>query len=382
MNGKKLVMKNLQFHVFVHDNLLADLYSLTLDNICVDKIDNEYYLINKKSGKDYQVGLRAKIPNKFLPIGKDYNELTTEKKEEIFEELKERLYFSNVEILFTNILLSKYMKLSQKKFDISFKEIEKNYRRNSRVTGSQISESNYKRYIETINKLVDKELFLKTNGNFRDKQYGVRNLNFNQPFLTLFYPYHYKKNNIVFSYSFGRFGEVLKLSRRFSNIIPRSAFCCRLNQSILHSIYYFLGREIFWEKFHLKKIYGANSTRANFFELDISKLSYLVQSNTKDSYGYSIGQKINILEKQANKSRDYRRFIKNINKALTQFKQEGIIADFDLEFIVNETEEFERKHEFDYDEQGNFMYIFNIDDISKDIDVKITIRLEPAVSYS
>ena len=230
MNGKKFVMKNLQSHVFVHDNLLADLYSLTLNNIYVDKIDNEYYLVNKKRSRNYQVGLRAKIPNKFLPMGKAYNELTTEKKKEIFEALKDRLYFTNIEILFTNILLSKYMKLSQKKFDISFKEIEKKYRINSRVTGSQISQSNYKRYIETINKLVDKELFLKTNGNFRDKQYGVRNLSFNQPFLTLFNPYHYKKNNIVFSYSFGRFGEVLKLSRRYSNIIPRSAFCCRLNQ--------------------------------------------------------------------------------------------------------------------------------------------------------
>lgn len=359
----------------VHDNLLSDLYSLTLDTVRVSKIDNEYYLINQANGRNYQIGLRAKIPDNLLPANREYNDLLKDEQDSIFDSLKERLFFSNVEILFTNILLSKYLNMNQKEFDISFVEIEAYYRKCTKTTRAQVTLPSYKRYIETVNSLVDKEIFLKTNGGFRDNQYGVNNLNFNQQFLTIIDSYPYKKNNQVFSYTFGRFGEVLKLSRRYSTIIPPVAYTYRLNQGMLHSIYYFLGKEIFWKKYWFKKKYGSNVLKS--FELDISKLLQLVHYDTKSSgaVGYSVSQKLDGFKSQPNKNRTYRKFIADIERALICFKADGIIEDFVMNFIVNESEEFEAKHEFDYDILGNLKYIIGIDDINQDVDVEITIDI-------
>lgn len=359
----------------VHDNLLSDLYSLTLDTVRVSKIDNEYYLINQVNGRNYQIGLRARIPDDLLPANKEYNDLLKDEQDLIFDSLKERLFFSNVEILLTNILLSKYLNMNQEEFDISFMEIEACYRKCTKNTRAQVSSYSYTRYIETVNSLVDKEIFLETNGSFRDNQYGVNNLNFHQQFLTIIYSYPYKKNNQVFSYTFGRFGEVLKLSRRYSTIIPPVAYTYRLNQGMLHSIYYFLGKEIFWKKYCFKKKYGRNVLKP--FELDIRKLLQLVHYDTKSSgaVGYSVAQKLDGFKSQPNKNRTYRKFIADIEKALICFKADGIIEDYAMDFIVNESEEFEAKHEFDYDILGNLKYIIGIDDINQDVDVEFTIYI-------
>lgn len=362
----------------VHDNLLANLYELCLDNVCVREIDGETYLVNEASGRNYKVGLRAKIPEEMLVEDgniKKFDDLLNDQKEYIFNKLKDNLYFSNIEILFSNILLDKYFD-NNADFDISFIEIQKYYRRLSNSNRIQISDLNYKRYISVINNLAEKEIFLETNENFRDFRYGVRNLSFNQSFISIFNSYNYGKNNKVFSYSFGRFGKVLKLSQRRSKDFPLGIYKVRLNQCMAHSISYFIGREIFIHKGFLIKHPRIESYKS--FELDINEIMQSVhyESRVNDYKGYSISSKLDGFKSQPNKNRTYKMVMKYIRGALEIFSANNTIAGYNINYIYNESENFENKHEFDYDEYGKLNYVFSVNDIGTDVDAIITVYLE------
>ena len=154
--------------ITVHDNLLANLYQLNLSSVVVKTINEEEHLINQISGRDYTVGLIAKIPKELLTVNGEickFSELSTEAQEEIFNLLKDNLYFSNVEILFCNILFDRYLKTDYD-YDFSLTEIERAYRKRGKSKKIRISDVNYKRYVTTLNKLSKKEIIIDTKAKF------------------------------------------------------------------------------------------------------------------------------------------------------------------------------------------------------------------------
>ncbi len=364
----------------IHDNFLADLYSLTLNTVYYEEIDGEPYLINGIKGRGYHVGLMTKIPIELLTVDgkvRDYDTLYNEEKENLKVTLKDRLFFTNQEILMTNILLDNELS-NNTCFDISFKDIESNYRSLCSSKRIQLTEYNCKRYISIINSLASKEIFLNTNSNVRESKYGANNLSFHQRFLTIFDYCYNGKNNLVFSYSFSRFGEVLKLSRRYSNGVPPSAYSCRLNQSMLHAVYYFIGREIFIRKGMRNKYSRLDSYK--YFQLNINELMQHVHYDTRtsDAAGYSVSSKIDGYKSQPNKNRTYRLFIKYILIVLSSMKENHIIYDYEEKYDYTETENFVNKHESDYVGNNlNLVHIFSVEDIGQDVSITITIYLEP-----
>jgi len=364
--------------VTIHDNFLADLYSLTLDTVSYEEIDGEPYLINGTKGRGYHVGLIVKIPIELLTTNgkvRDYNTLYNEEKEALISTLRDRLFFNNQEILMTNILLDKELS-SNTSFDISFKDIESNYRRGSKRV--QLTDYNCKSYINIINKLARKEIFLKTNSNVRESKYGANNLSFHQSFLTIFNYCYNGKMNLVFSYSFGRFGEVLKLSRRYSDGVPSSAYSCKLNQSMLHAVYYFIGREIFIRKGMRNKHPRLDSYK--YFQLNINELMQSIHYNTRksDVDGYSVSSKIDGYKSQSNKTRTYRLFIKDILIALASMKESHIIYDYVEKYDYTESDNFVNKHAEEYVGNNlNLVHIFSVEEIGQDVSIAITIYLEP-----
>lgn len=363
-----------------HDNLLANLYSLTIDNVYHKNLDGLDYLINETKGKGYRIGLQVEIPVEMLTYNntiKEYKDLSKEEQMRIIEALKEKLFFSNAEILMSNILLNKFLNKSNE-FDMSFLEIETCYRKNNDSKRVQISNYNYKRYIDVINKLADKKIFLETTGSFRNKKYGVNNLSFHQPFLILFDQYQSGKNNIVFSYSLYRFGDVLRLSRRVSESVPSSAYSCKLNQCVLHSVYYFLGREIFVRKGMLQKNPKLDSYK--YFRLDIKKLMQYIHYESRNSKvnGYSIAYVLDEYKSQPNKFRTYKLFVKYILIALKEMKNNHIIYDYEEKYNYIETDNFIEKYQDEY--LGNdltLVHLFSVNEIGPDIDIELTIFLEP-----
>ena len=82
--------------ITVHDNLLADLYSLNMDNHCdVEIINGDQYLVNQSVGRNYSIGLRVKIPKDLITINgkvQKFVDLYPQLQNRIEEELKEYLY--------------------------------------------------------------------------------------------------------------------------------------------------------------------------------------------------------------------------------------------------------------------------------------------------
>lgn len=372
--------------ITVHDNILSDLYELDPSTIQCREINGEEYLVNEKCGRGYLVGLRTKIPGNLLisdNTDRKYLELSVEEQEEICNKLKQKLYFNNQEILFTNILLDKFLNC-HRDFDISFKEIESHYRKKaSSYRNIVINDLTYKRYITVINEIIEKDVYLKTKETFRKPKYGVNNRNITQPFLVLLKQGNYGKNNLEFSYSFGQFGNVLKLSRRYSNNLIRGFYRYNLNQSMKHAIAYHLGKEIFIRSFEINhnilnsKYMIPKTTHFGHFSLDINGILQKVHYETrfKDNQGYSIADKLNGFKNQPNKNRTYRMVMGYIQEILGGFCSNKSIYKYDIKYIYNETEAFEERHEFDYDLDGKLNYEFSLNDINQDVDIIIDIYI-------
>lgn len=362
-----------------HDNLLADLYSLTIDNVYHKNLDGLDYLINETKGRGYNIGLQVQIPVEMLTYNntiKEYKDLSKEEQMRIIEALKERLFFSNAEILMSNILLDKFSDTNENA-SISFIEIESYYRKQNK-SRVQLTYDNYKRYIDVINKLVDKEIFIKTTGCFREKEYGVNNLSFQQPFLVLFDNFDNGRYNKVFSYSFDRLGDVLKLSRRVSENVPSSAYTCRLNQCMLHTVYYFLGLEVFWKKWLLRKHQRLESYK--YFRLDLQKLMERIHYEKKkgNTTGHSVAYTLANIKDQQNKLRTYKLIVKYVLLALKEMKKNHIIYDYEEKYTYKEDDKFVEKYQDDYvGDNLKLVHLFSVNEIDSNVDIEITIFLEP-----
>lgn len=395
----------------VHDNLLSDLYELNFDYFyeghtlgfnywgeetiiplnskhvkpncrlnlieLYDEINGEPYLVHVSKGNNYKVGLRAKIPKDMLLVDgemKKFSELSNIQQTDIFNQLKAKLYFSNTEILFTNILLDKFLN-SDYDPKLSFKEIERLYRKKSiAYRNITINNLTYERYITTINGLCQKEIFLVTNDNFRGKRYGVNNRNISQKLLTVLSAYKHGSNNIVFAYSFGELGNILKLSRRYSSIISAASYTCKFSNTMSHAISYYIGQMIFIENYKIVKnpykIYHE-------FEIDVADILKKVhyESRNNSDSGNSLDYKLNSYKYQPNKNRTNRMVLKYISSALAGAKLNKAIESYEVHYSYDETEKFSEKHEFDYDNDMNLNYEFSLNDVGNDVTATITVQL-------
>jgi len=367
--------------ISVHDNLLANLYQLDLSSVTVKVIDEEEYLINKISGRDYSIGLIAKIPTDLLTVNNHvykFSELSTQKQEEIFNLLKDNLYFSNVEILFCNILFDRFLKTDYD-YDFSLTKIEKNYRRRGKTKKIRISDVNYKRYVTTLNKLSKKEIIIDTKAKFRTQGgriYGVNNLKIKQKLISFTSLYYKSENDIIFSYHFSQFGKVIKLSRRYSNILLPKFYQYRLNQSMKHVIAYFIAIEIFIRKDPHKKY-------SNSFMLDVNSIFQKVHYETRkgECKGYSLASKLDGFKSIPNKLRTYKMTLKYINEILADFVSNKTIYDYEVKYDYDETEDFQEKRQYDYDLAGNLIYNFTLDDVNRDVDVSFLIYLDSPINH-
>ena len=366
--------------ISVHDNLLANLYQLNLSSVIVRKINEKEYLVNEFSGRYYSIALIAKIPKELLTVNGEickFSELSTEAQEEIFNLLKDNLYFSNVEILFCNILFDRYLKTDYD-YDFSLTEIERDYLRIGKTKKIRISDVNYKRYVKTLNKLSKKEIIIDTKPKFRTqgkKNYGVNNLKIKQKLIS-FTSLYKKENDIIFSYHFSQFGKVIKLSRRYSNILLPKFYQYRLNQSMKHVIAYFIAIEIFIRKDPHKKY-------SNSFMLDVNTIFQKVHYETRkgECKGYSLASKLDGFKSLPNKLRTYKMTLKYINEILADFVSNKTIYDYEVKFTYDETEDFQEKHQYDYDLAGNLIYNFTLDDVSRDVDVSFLVSLDSPISH-
>ena len=366
--------------ITVHDNLLANLYQLNLSRVVVKTINEEEHLINQISGRDYTVGLIAKIPKELLTVNGEickFSELSTEAQEEIFNLLKDNLYFSNVEILFCNILFDRYLKTDYD-YDFSLTGIEKYYRRRGKTKKIRISDVNYKRYVTTLNKLSKKEIIVDTKAKFRTqgrRSYGVNNLKIKQKLIS-FTSLYKKENDIIFSYHFSQFGKVIKLSRRYSNILLPKFYQYRLNQSMKHVIAYFIGIEIFIRKDPHKKY-------SNSFMLDVNSIFQKVHYETRkgECKGYSLASKLDGFKSLPNILRTYKMTLRYIDEILSDFVSNKTIYDYEVKYNYDETEDFQEKHQYDYDLNGNLIYNFTLDDVSRDVDVSFLVSLDSPISH-
>lgn len=366
--------------ISVHDNLLANLYQLNLSSVIVRKINEKEYLVNEFSGRYYSIALIAKIPKELLTVNGEickFSELSTEAQEEIFNLLKDNLYFSNVEILFCNILFDRYLKTDYD-YDFSLTEIERDYLRVGKTKKIRISDVNYKRYVKTLNKLSKKEIIIDTKPKFRTqgkKNYGVNNLKIKQKLIS-FTSLYKKENDIIFSYHFSQFGKVIKLSRRYSNILLPKFYQYRLNQSMKHVIAYFIAIEIFIRKDPHKKY-------SNSFMLDVNTIFQKVHYETRkgECKGYSLASKLDGFKSLPNKLRTYKMTLKYINEILADFVSNKTIYDYEVKFTYDETEDFQEKHQYDYDLAGNLIYNFTLDDVSRDVDVSFLVSLDSPISH-
>lgn len=244
----------------VHDQFVLDLYKLNtaLPRFTLREkiINGEKYLINSFVEKNkYEVGIAVKIPRELISIGVNLDRFTHPVEDEysrFYESMKERLQFSEAEILVTNILFSKYLSEYYAINQISFKDIERYRSKSSSKRNIVLNEDTFKRYKHIIDSLCAKTIYLKT-GDVRHPTFGVNNRNIMQPFLVVTSRCMTGVTNMQFNYSFGNFGKFIKRSRRYSNNLPNIAYSYNFKQAKKHCTAIYVAQEVFWQNYRIKK---------------------------------------------------------------------------------------------------------------------------------
>lgn len=243
--------------ITVHDQLIMDLYKLNTAipefTIREVTINNKKYLINSLCGRNgYEIGLVSEVPKELIATGVDVRRFANPIQDQyssFYDSMEKKLKFSPVEILITNILFSKYLTESYHISRISFKDIEKYRSKASSYRNIVLNDDTATKYVETINSLRSKKIYLKTSETFRDPEYGANSRNLMQPFLTINNTCKAGKNNYSFDYSFGNYGSMIRQSRRFSNLLPNICYGYPLKQANKFVVATFIAQQLFYEKF-------------------------------------------------------------------------------------------------------------------------------------
>lgn len=363
--------------ITVHDELLSSLYNLSPENMQYRVINGDKYIVNSVKSNHFEIGLRVKIDDKTLPssiadgdyitnyytnpLNYDIDGLNYEFLGNTLDTYYKYVCFTNMEKYLTNILLDKFLSSNQE-LDMTLLEIEHKYRAKASYRSVSLSKSVAERYAKTLDSLSKKELFLITDDKFRDYRYGVRNKTIYQKFLTIKNPHMYGLNNINFSYSFGGFGLIIKLSRRYSTLMPAGYYRIAFNEIRWHLVAFYLSRQIFIQNGLVNKY--PNSSHYRTFTVDIEQLMRLTTDLRKPT---------DLKKPIRNYLRDKRRIVEIIDGYLEYNES---ISKYHINYDYLETERFVLKHQFDYDiKTGLDNYKFGVKDLDQDVNVKIEVEL-------
>lgn len=373
MKHRKRKNKDLNTILTCHDELLAELYSLNTKTVYHQQINGQDYLIVEKKLPKATIGLRAKIPKELLIVhGKEtpFSELTIGKQKHIIYQLQDKLTFSSQDILIFNILLDKFFK-GTINLSISFRNIDAFYRRKvTSYKNVKVNSYTYKAYLKAIKHLTEKEVFVKTAEDFRHKKYGVNGRNFYHPLLTIFNIQKLDETDISFSYSFGQFGEILKRSKRFSDTLPNVGYQYSFKQATKHVIAYYIVRKIFI-KLGDKRVMYNNCGNFYLYPCELMCVPYTDKKGNSKNCTYADVFEDTIIP---NRLRMYKMFVTYIHEILAYLPY---YYDLILDFEPDEwNEDFTKKHEFDYDIDGNLQTEnLGIKDITFDTNVSFEICL-------
>ncbi len=374
----KIINKNI---ITIHDDLLYHLYDLGIYTIKYSCINGEKYLINSYKGKGYEIGLRKKITDKeveglkediplYEQITKNSNDLReiiidfdnqnkiNYKVRTLISNHYQDLCLSNIEKYVFNILFDKYLG-NEYEFDISFSEIEYKYRGKGGSRKLTVDKAVAIKYASAIDKLSKKEIFLKTKDYFRDKRYGVGNINLSHPLLKINNKALINKNNICFNYSLGGFGVVIRKSKRYSTILSSSLYRINFNKLRKYLVGFYLARAVYIQQGLIEK--NPSTDRFNRFDIDIDDYIYL----TRD---------VSSKERKENLMRERRQIINYIKSVIDHI---DYVADLEERYIYDETEHFMKKHEFDYDVINDLdNYEFTPKDLDEDVSLTLTVIMD------
>lgn len=275
--------------ISVTDELIFELYKLDLSFIEPIKIDHGYYLVSKTGIKyKFELGLITEIPKEMLETNSiDDIVDACNRKDENYASLTSLLTFTPKEMFVMNILLSNFLTTDSRLIpEISFREMDFYRKRISALKNVSVNRETAESYKRIINSLASKILYLKTDPKFRKrpkKDYGVSNRDFQQDLLTIFNYYEASSNNLSFKYSFGEFGEILKLSRRWSDLVPARCYHFSLNQAIYNVIACDIARQIFITRDRRGKCKYYDSQDPNYtgFDFDFEYYFELIHGKSK-----------------------------------------------------------------------------------------------------
>lgn len=259
--------------ISVTDEILFELYKIENRSLAIEvlTINNELYLVNKRGVKyKFDLGLITKIPKEMLDKHSiDEILIGCYDHDPTYQDIMSKLTFTPEEMFIMNILLSNYLNTDSRIIpEICFRDIDYYRQKGSFNKNIVVPKENAESYIEIINSLCNKMIYLKTSQKFRKrykKDYGVADRNFYQNLLKISNPYLASSNNLSFKYTFEEFGEVIRLSKRWGNVVPNRCFHYRLNQAINNVIAGEIARQVFVAQDDNCKLTHSNYSEDEFF---------------------------------------------------------------------------------------------------------------------
>ena len=171
----------------------------------------------------------------------------------------EKDFLSVHELFLLLILLDRMKKSDSTQCSLSIKDIHHGYR-NKRVGRAHlISKSELEKYKNSVNSLQNRHVLIDIK-NAR-KRFGIKNTkNINTKIFGIKKSTSFENGNIVFNYKFGKYGDILLKSKRFSDILPIEFIHVSYQQVMILYIALYLGRFIFINQRKHRNSYTVNIT--------------------------------------------------------------------------------------------------------------------------
>ena len=328
MRKKKLI-------TIVHDEIINDLINIGVKPIKFTKDLGYPYFYREMTNKKYKIQLRAGIPKDSLEKYKNISSIE-ELEEKDRQEIEKRLSFSASETIVFYILLVPLAENEELK--ISLSQIHSGYRGKTLTNNDVVDKKAKEMYVNTIESLSEKQITIVTSEDFKIKS-GLGNLISTLPLLIINNEENVD-NDIVYNYSLGALGRIVKLSRRFSNeILPAEFFYLAIKKIVEFKIGVYLSNLIFINR----------RKKQEYFMLKLKSFMKAIPyfNNEEKTTGVTYLEKMK--ENISNKTTILRRFFKNVVRVLDTYKKNNKIVDyeiyvnFDNEALNIKEEHFEKK---------------------------------------
>lgn len=345
----------------VHDELVSNLILMNCNNIIY--YDGYPSKIATIKGKRVDISLILTKEDKYKHYisklkERRRTESITKSEDEI---LKNNYSLSSSEIVVYLILLHHYITSDSENATITIKEINRDYRQ-----FKTINDYMYDRYIRAIQLLNRKKVYYRIKKKYVNNQRLV-NYSDSHRLINIVGVVPLKKDH-RFIYNLGTLGKIIRDSRNYSTIVPKSIYSCKYANINYLLVFLYLSRIIFINRNQRNKVmpikrislrticrnickynrqgYNMNITYEDVLDRNFSyvgKLEYNNQfyENLEEEYSHISDRKwryyknkiLNskkIMYKCINENRDLKLIIKNIKSCLTILKETHQISDFNL----------------------------------------------------